>query len=75
MPILPNTQFWPRPNWVQWIALYVWWIATVVAFAFAGFAIWLGVFSPYRSNWVISAGFSAGSWATGRVVLFLLTGR
>jgi hypothetical protein len=75
MPILPNTQFWPRPTPVQWIALYVWWAALVVALLFAGFAIWLGLFSPRRSNWILSAGFSVSTWVTGRALLFLLTGR
>ena len=75
MPILPNTQFTPTPNPVQRIALFLWWTALVGAFLFAGLAVWMGIFSPRRSNWILSAVFSFGTWITGRVLLFLLTGR
>ena len=75
MPILPNTQFWPYPNLVQWIALYLWWTAIVVAFLFAGLAIWGGFFSPYPSDWLLSAAISVGTWIAGRGLLFLLTRR
>jgi hypothetical protein len=75
MPILPNTKFPPTPNPIQRIALFLWWAALVVSLLFAGLAVWLGIFSPRRSNWILSAGFSISTWATGRALLFLLTGR
>jgi hypothetical protein len=73
----PDLRFDGGPSTVQRLALVIWWFALAMAVLFAALALWTGWLMPRAEAaiGIVLGILSAGAWALGRALLFVLAGR